>query len=1809
MHTPTIQLTKFHTRLLLGLLLPIWLFIASCGSNDEVRLIGTNFKDDIQEQQNLVFQFDKNLYPDSLLNRWDSTEYITFEPKVHGSFKWNHANELVFSPQNGFEPGLAYKAKLTNNITAKAANKGLKVDNAKVFTFQTAPLRVKNVHAFWTKGYQNSNVMLQVDVVFNYDTDVTQAASKIRMSNLGNAVSYNVINSGIGNKVSMQFVPMNVGKKDVMLTIAVDKGIGIAKSKVASKNDTTFTTAVASRYQLKVVDNQAQHDGSMGIVNIALSQPVMEQGLKSAITIEPAVNFEVNVTDGGLVISSADFNPEKTYNISMSNALKGAFGGTFEEERTIQAYFGTLAPALNFINEKGMYLSTKGYRNLALNIVQIPEVKVTVIKVYENNILQLFREGQSWAYDYNEEEDEYSEYRYYNTRNLGDTVYSELIDVAKLPKHHAAHLLHLDFADKLKSNDGVFIVVIGSTAHQWIQTSKILSLSDIGLIVKQEKGRLLVFANSIRNATPIANAKVSFISTTNQNVHTAQTDKDGVAVFDKLQQSIPGRTIGLVSASHKDEYSFLTFQQARVETSRYDVGGRMINDAGLNTWIYAERNLYRPGETIHVSAVLRTESWMPPGEMPIKFRLMMPNGKEFSSKKKILNVQGSAEVAFEVPPTALTGTYVLEVLSGNEVLLNTYNFSIEDFMPDRIKADLQLNNAVFKIGEPVIGTIQANNLFGTPAANRNYEWELNISKRDFEPKGYEAYNFTVSKQFDFSSIFRSGVTDAHGAAIERVTLDTNLTETGLLKGHIRTSVFDETGRPVHRYANVDIFTQHTFVGIKLLNSYVATRVPLSIGLVALNKDGKPQSQRVEVKMVRKEWQNVIEETHKRYKYVSKWVEKDLGSQQLTINNNTVFNFTPDQSGEYEVRVYIEGSKSYVSQTFYAYGMGGAAQTSFEVNNEGNVTIKADKERYEPGETINLLFTTPFEGRMLVTVERDKVLEYHFVNTNNRAASLKLKASDAYLPNVYIATTLFRAMDGSDMPLTVAHGYRNIPVSATKNALPLSLSMVPHSRSKTTQVVQIKTAPNAYVTVAAVDEGILQVKNYKTPDPYSFFYQKVALTCNSFDVYPLLLPEYKMTSSSTGGDGAASDMDGRVNPMFVNRVKNVSFWSGIVQADANGHLKYEIAVPQFSGAIRVMAVAYKDKAFGSKDNTMKVADPIVISTALPRFLSPDDQATMPITLSNTTAKEATAIVSVSTQGAVNITKSFQQNVSIKPNGEARVVFDIAAAQEIGVGKVLVTVKALGETFTEETELSVRPPASLQKVYLVGTVVAGKPVNIDLQHNFLPKTVKGSLVIANTPLVKFSKNLSNLVNYPHGCIEQTISAAFPQMYFADLSRVVNSSEGREVNANYNVQQAIYKIQASQLYNGAMSYWPGGSYESWWGSVYAAHFLLEAQKAGFEVNTTTYNRLLDYLRFRLKKKEVIAYHYNNNQRKTIAAKEIPYTLYVLALARKAEVSVMNYYKGNLESLSMDGKYLLAAAYALNGQQDKAKQILPKSFVGEESVTQFGGSFYSFVRDKAIALNTLLDVNPQDPQVAILARQVSEDLANAPYLNTQENAFGILALGKLAREAAATSGEIVVNVGGKKVASTEGAPLQIDVQSYFPQSVQLSASGKGSFYYFRELSGVSATGDVPAADKFMKVRRYYYTRNGQLINNNTFKQNDLIIVKITIEGQYTNSIDNVVITDMLPAGLEIENTRLNEIPNLKWVNDVKERDEPDYLDVRDDRINIFTSVSSKPKSFYYMVRAVSPGVYKLGHVQADAMYNGAYHSYNGAGIVRVGL
>ncbi|MCW9096409.1 MAG: hypothetical protein OQJ93_03390, partial [Ignavibacteriaceae bacterium] len=681
---------------------------------------------------------------------------------------------------------------------------------------------------------------------------------------------------------------------------------------------------------------------------------------------------------------------------------------------------------------------------------------------------------------------------------------------------------------------------------------------------------------------------------------------------------------------------------------------------------------------------------------------------------------------------------------------------------------------------------------------------------------------------------------------------------------------------------------------------------------------------------------------------------------------------------------------------------------------------------------------------------------------------------------------------------------------------------------------------------------------------------------------------------------------RTNPISVKRFKLLSFWSGIKKTNSDGVVTVSLNIPQFNGEVRLMAVAYTDSRFGSAEEHMKVADDLIIEPQVPRFLAVNDSLVTPVSIVNTTNKTANVDVTLKVDGPLKITSSAKKSLKIEPNSTGNVTFGIVAQSQVGAGKIIFETSGLANV-KEEIDIAVRPISPLIVETGSGTIEAGKEIKIDVPKNFLKGTQKTSLTISKFPAVKFAKQLKYLVGYPHGCIEQTVSKLFPQLYFEDLAKLVAPELYRTNNPVYYVKEGLRKIESMQLYDGSLAYWQSGTETSWWGSVYAAHFLVEAKKAGFNVSESVLNKLLKYIAQKAKEQstyDYVTYLPTGRTIKKIANKEILYSLYILALAGNGDIATMNYYKARPHLVSRDMLYLLAGSYALMGRWNSYYEIVPNAFEPEKTERLTGGCFDSDIRANAIMLNVLLEVEPANKQIPVIIKYLTQN-SDRMY-STQERSFAFLALGKAASLNADANVTVDILVDGKPISKFSGKDLTVTDEKLNGANITLKASGKGDVYYFWSAEGVKLNEKVKEEDSYMQIRRSFYSyKTERLISDNRFYQGELIVCKIELAG-FDRNADNIVITDLIPAGFEIENPRLNPATELKW----KPRNPMNvqHMDIRDDRLLLFTNlVRNRTNDFYYLLRIVNQGTYQLPVIGAEAMYDQEYHSYHSAGVVKV--
>ncbi len=1789
-----------------SVLISLIILISSCGQVEQVEIKPYNFKEEIGQFQNLEFIAKHEVFPDSILNRWVEGDYINIEPPVQGRCKFINKKTLLFSPIEGFKPSSTFEISL-GKLPVESGQQLA----SETFVVHTPWFKMEKVQAAWTQSDDNELEVVST-LIFNYPISVDIIKDYIEIRVDGDVQDFSMQSIGENKehiiKVSASDWDIDVSHKLEFKLLGSMKYPG---SDVEIEKDQTIYAGVPARERFMVAELRTDFDEGSGVILVYTSQPVAQGAarIKELINISPQLEWSIEKHGQGFRIMG-DFQDGKSYEVKIDKQLKGAFDRDLREDYKQTVSFGQKEPYLALNDKSGYYLSSKGDRNLGFTIINIPEVEVSVFRIYENNILQYFRNGKKWDYEYIDGR-YHDSYNYPLDKKYGDLVYQDVLRSQALEGQGNVRYLNLDLEklDYKSSMKGLYLVKVASKKKQWLNEIQLVSLSDIGLIVKQGKNSMLVFANSIKEAKPLADVQIDLISTNNQNIHRIKTNAQGVAVLDDMKSALGDFRVGMITASKADDYNFLILDRTRVETSRYDVGGKYINDLNYDMFVYGDRDLYRPGDSAHFNIITRTKDWKSVRELPLKIKVITPNGKILYQLRKQLDDQGAVSTSVLIPTDVMTGRFNVQVYSANDVLIQSYSFMVEEFMPDRISVKADLNNAVFKSSENVELNVLAMNLYGTPAAQRNYEVEMVLNRTRFRADELRDYSFDISlvEEQRFERVLREGKTDSKGEAELKFELP-SFKNIGQVHGKIFTTVFDETGRPVNRQSSFELNTQDVFLGIKNFDRYVDTRKQLQIPVVAVDKDGNVvNSVKANVEVWEITWETVMERRSSSYYYRSQEKKRLVASQDLNIiGKETKVDFTPMKSGRYEIWLKIPEATSYVKKRFYAYGWGDTDYSSFEVDREGRVDIDFDRDEYNPGDVAKVLFKAPYDGQLLVTVEQDEVLEHHYLETQNKAAMLELPLKKKHMPNVYVSATAIRKIDGSSLPLTVAHGYGIARVKDLDKKLEVRISAPEKVRSKSKQSVRINTKPGCKMSIAVVDEGILQITGFQTPDPFEYFYQKRALGVKSFDLYEYLLPELMSRSSSASG-GAGYDMSKRVNPFVNERVKLIAHWSGIVESDSKGHFEYTFDIPRFSGALRVMAVCWDDDKFGVDSKQVKVADPLVMSTALPRFLSPGDKVLMPVILSNTTDKAGEISVKVETDGNLSIQGEDRKTVTIDPKGEVQAQFWLNTSDHAGTSEIRIIAEAFDEVFDDQVKITIRPTAGLQKYSQSGIVRENKADTLITNYDLIPSTVSTKVVLSNNPMIEMTGDLKELIGYPYGCLEQTTSKAFPQIYIKDILK----SAGVEIpgeNPDYYVQQAIYKVQGMLRYDGSFSYWPGGHYHNWWSTVYATHFLMEASEAGFEVNQKVLNKAKDFIRKEAKNKEERTYYFYDATSKSyytkrIPAREIFYSLFLQALDGKPDRSLMNFYKRDSKDKTIDSRYMLAASYALIGDRKSFKELLPNEYDESPAKRMSGGSFGSHIRNKAIVLYALLKSDPDNLQIPYLVKSLKTQLKNARWLSTQERVFSILAMAQLSQQSdiedfkaqLIADDEIFLETNGETV-TTKDNMLEMDAH--------VSVSGSGNIYYYYECEGVGTKNEFRNEDSHLKARKKFFSRNGRELTSDEFKQNDLIIVELSLHTTDRSTVENVVITDMLPACFEIENPRLTGGRDLSWI---KEQGSYDYMDIRDDRINYFVTANYKPKRYYYQVRVVSKGKYIMGAVSADAMYDGDYYSYSGGGVVTV--
>jgi len=1383
-------------------------------------------------------------------------------------------------------------------------------------------------------------------------------------------------------------------------------------------------------------------------------------------------------------------------------------------------------------------------------------------------------------------------YYWYDKKALGRQVRTEELVIQNVPNEEVVTPINIkDLLDDERR--GIFNITARQTKRRWKRASKWVLATDMGIVAKKAGEDLWIWVNSLSSLEPIANAEIKLISRNNQTLITARTNEQGIAILKSYRRFQEEDFVPfLITAAFENDFSFLELTRRQIATSDFDVGGASYLQHGYQAFLYKERGVYRPGETAHLAGIVRDENMLAPAPFPVIFMVKGPDGKIIDEQRATLNDQGGVEFSVAIPDYAMTGKYTARLLIGEKEEIGRTDFNVEEFIPDRMKVKLATDRESYRAGETIAINVEALMLFGPSAAGRRVQADIEIEQFPFSPSAYKSFTFRDDKK-SFAKIKKDlgdQTLDDSGKFQYRYQLPKNLDAPSSLRAVISATVLEPGGRGVSAYRGVIIHPYDTYVGLKKAREgYAEPDRQSEIQFIVVDTEGKPaEGRNVEVTFYRVYWHSILKkiDAQGHYRYVSEQVEEQV--DQFTVLSESgvsQFSVLPKQYGKYRLVAKDLASGATSSLSFYASGWGYAP---WAMDHPDRIELDLDKDTYLPGEVAKLQVRAPFSGKLLLTIEREKIFSYQIVMLAKNTATIDIPVAENYKPNVYISAHLIRSTQSLERDTPVrAFGVVPLMLNNRANRLNIAMKVPAEIRPRTKLAVEFnitgQSRSKPYVTIAVVDEGILQLTDFKSPDAHAYFFGKKRLAVETHDLYGVVLPEIQSTLSSASG-GIEAARKKRITPVSVTRLKPVAFWSGLLRTDQRGRGKVTFNIPQFNGSLRVMAVAFSGDRFGNLEKKLFVREPIVLTPTFPRFVASGDQFVVPVTVYNGTGATADFAVKLTTQGPVALMDKSSKTINVAAGKEGLVHFNLQAEKTMGRLEFKLSARGGGASTSSSVEVPLRPPVPFITLSDRGSITSQQPATFAFPSDWITGTANFSLSISSFPAVKFAGSLQYLLRYPHGCLEQITSKLFPLLYFSDLAKIAEPELFKTNSADYYLEEGIKKIENMQLSSGAFSYWHQGNYINNWSSIYASHFLVEAGRTGYVVSDRVYRRMIRALRSQVRSyRSTDAYSFQT----------AVYACYVLALAGKPEKSAMLYIKNNVRDKLRDySQFQLAGAFALSGDLNTARSLLPKTIVAlKKEQRETGRNFNSSIRARAIMLDILAEIDPSNPSVPVLVESLTQAASQkGRWYTTQENAFAFLALGKILKKQSAGNYTGTISINGKPYSQFDTRSYSFADKDWAGKQVTIAIKGEGTCYFYWRAEGLPSTMSIDEYDNDLIVRRHYLNEQGIPVDYTSFKQGDLVIAKITVKAP-NESLDNVAIVDMLPAGFEIENPRLQSRKGIDWIG--KRVYRPSYLDIRDDRLILYGNFSyGREVTFYYGLRAVTQGTFILPPIQAEAMY-----------------
>lgn len=1784
----------------------------------------------ISSRDAIMVRFSK--IPDQFIaqSEMEANGIASIDPITEGKWIWKDAVTLEFQPKNPLVSNQRYEIeiqldKIFKGVPAKEASAILALA-----TYQQQLTISHEGIEYQTDG--NGNAFIQVKGWINAldDADagvIEKAVSAVQDNNNQLKIRWEHTNakehifyiSGISRTAKESELQIKYDATELD-----DDFKGVKSLKVVSINDFVF------------LESKVQRDGAKSI-DLIFSDPLDEgQILDGIIQIKEWNEKIPSEINGNRITLYLEQYPESEIGLTISEELKNKNGKNLGTAVSQSLSFTPANPEVKALR-KGVIMPETENIWFPFQAINLKNVEIEISKIYQNNVLQFLQYN---ALD-----------QHYDLTPVAKIIYTGKVDLTKISPANNEEKWQkytLDLSKMVNVDPGsIYNVEIrfskedvlrldcnepvsddtnyGDSYYDegyddgnnpcksyyyygdhYIRTN--IFSSNIGLLAKGsgDAKSWTIFVNDLISANGMSGAEVSLFDFQKQAVGKGATDGNGLVTVECTEKP------SFIMAKKDGRYGYLSLlDQYANPLSDFDVNGKQLKD-GLDAFIYGERGVYRPGDSMFVSIMLfqhgtSHQKPLAPG-IPVKLQVEDSRGKIQYEKMITENIDHLYHCKISTSSQAPTGNWKWIVSVGGETFYKSVK--VETVKPNRLK--IRYENLVGPLNlfkEPNL-TFESTWLHGATAAGLKANVEVIWSDRIQEFKNHRGYKFedpARSSDYYPEKMYEGNLND-QGSASYVFKQNNDFKPASGLKAGIKTTVFEKSGNFSQDYATVDVNAYSGYVGIKVPESewgghYLKSGISQSFSIVALDPAGKPLANReLNVGLYKAEWNWWYNESnYNLLKFNSADHVGAIKTARIKTNGKgeAVYTDEYEDYGNFLIRVCDDVSGHCTGELFYTSKWGNPPSHGESAQ---IIKLTADKESYSIGEKIKLRVPSNEKSKILLSIEQgNQLIKTMVAAGKSKETIVEVPVTADMAPNIYLHLSLIQPYDqtSNGLPLRM---YGVLPVKINDPARQLNpILEVPASlkpdETFTIKVKEKQNKPMAY-TLAIVDEGLLDLTRFKTPDPLDHFFSKISLGLNTWDLFDKVMNPYGQEFENlftVGGDADALNLNSvKKANRFVPTVRYLGPFESKGQA-----MSHQIKIEKYVGAVRVMIVARNGNAFGKAEETRQVKKDLMVQTTLPRILAPGDEFDL----------GANIFSMVKNLGKVDVSLEADKHFLSNGNKSQSLQFsreeDILASFGVKVGNIdgIALIGAVASnarlTAKDKTEIEIRNPNLPETRVREYKIEAGQKVNLPIEL-FGSKGSHGvQLEVSNMLPVNLQSRLQYLIQYPYGCIEQTTSAAFPQLY---VGEIMHLTPKRQKEVNNNISKAIQRITTFQTSNGGFSYWPGNNQSEDWASSYAGHFLMEAKQQNYFVSEKMINAWYVYQRN-------IANKYSTQTDANHTAQA--YRLYTLAKFGKPEAGAMNRLR-QAKSMTSPATYLLAAAYALSGKSQVAKELLTQAqkLEGKAMTLDYDYISYTYaspLRDLALKAEAQMQSGMTGAALTTI-KSIVQELNRNDWYNTQALSHALLVVEKFYKSADKKGLLASVQYNGKlldKISTAKSMAL-VDlplVENGVKQTLTFGNETKGPVYVKIVTKGTPSIqqGSSPNS-KNIQLKVNYLDSEGRQINPDELNlgQNFTARVTITNPGTFGSVIENCALTFQLPAGWEVSNNRLLDI--------VAGNRNYEYQDIRDDRVITFLDLyRGASKVIEIPLIAAYTGNFYQAPISIEAMYNNEIFARTGSGRVTV--